>query len=285
MERHVSAPAPLHTAAAVGPLRAGFIGFRSLKALKGALGIAFFLLAWQLSVPLVGLESYFYPSPIDVGHAFVDLTVKGILPVYLIDSLGRYASGVTIGVVLGVAAGLLIGLNRTADRIMSPAINFMFAIVEVAWIPIFVIWWGYGFKTILIALVYVVFFPILYNTLVGVRTVPQVLINAMLSLGANRLQVLTQVILPSALPNMITGFRVGAGFAFRGLIFAEIIAAKSGIGYLIFEGATNHQTARTIVGMIVVGLLWLAIDNIYLKPIERVTVERWGSVTTAEQRE
>ena len=71
-------------------------------------------------------------------------------------------------------AGLLIGLNRTADRILSPAINFLFAIVEVAWIPIFVIWWGYGLKTILIALVYVVFFPILYNTLVGVRTVPQV---------------------------------------------------------------------------------------------------------------
>ena len=74
------------------------------------------------------------------------------------------------------------------------------------------------------------------------------------------------MILPSALPNIITGFRVGAGFAFRGLIFAEIVAAKTGIGYLIFEGATNHQTARTIVGMIVMGLLWLAIDNVYLKP-------------------
>jgi ABC-type nitrate/sulfonate/bicarbonate transport system permease component len=131
----------------------------------------------------------------------------------------------------------------------------------------------------------VVFFPILYNTLIGVRTVPQVLINATLSLGASRWQVVANVILPSALPNIITGFRVGAGFAFRGLIFAEIIAAKSGIGYLIFEGATNHQTARTIVGMIVLGLLWLAIDNVYLKPIERVTVERWGSVTTAEKRE
>ena len=281
----MSASADIHTAAAVEPGRLRIRRARYAKAAKGATGIALFLLVWQLSVPLVGLESYFYPSPADVWSAFVELMVKGILPVYLIDSLGRYAAGVTIGTLLGIAAGLMIGLNRTADRIFSPVINFMFAIVEVAWIPIFVIWWGYGIKTILIALVYVVFFPILYNTLVGVRTVPQVLINATLSLGANRWQVLTQVILPSALPNIITGFRVGAGFAFRGLIFAEIIAAKSGIGYLIFEGAANHQTARTIVGMIVMGVLWLAIDNVYLKPIERVTVERWGSVTTAEKRE
>ena len=277
--------AEAHTAAAVEstPLRL-YLG-RYARPLKGALGIALFLAAWQASVPLVGLEPYFYPSPADVWRAFIELVVKGILPIYLIDSIGRYAAGVTIGTLLGIAAGLLIGLSRTADRVLSPAINFMFAIVEVAWIPLFVIWWGYGLKTILIALIYVVFFPILYNTLVGVRTVPQVLINATLSLGANRLQVLTQVILPSALPNIITGFRVGAGFAFRGLIFAEIIAAKSGIGYLIFEGATNHQTERTIVGMIVMGLLWLGIDNVYLKPLERATVERWGSVTTAERRE
>ena len=168
---------------------------------------------------------------------------------------------------------------------MSPFINFLFAIVEVAWIPIFVIWFGYGFKTILIALVCVVFFPLLYNTLVGARTVPQVFINAARSLGATRLQLVRDVILPAALPNIITGLRVGAGFAFRGLIFAEIIAAKTGIGYLIFEGASTQQTARTIVGMIVMGLLWLFLDQCYLKPVERITVERWGSVTTAEGRE
>ena len=255
------------------------------RPLKGTLGLLLFFAAWQASVPVVGLEPYFYPAPTDVWRAFLDLVEKGILPVYLIDSVGRYASGVTIGVALGIAAGLAIGLNRTLDRALSPTINFLFAIVEVAWIPIFVIWFGYGFKTILIALTYVVFFPLLYNTLVGVRTVPQVLVNAALSLGATRLQLVREVILPAALPNIITGLRVGAGFAFRGLIFAEIVAAKSGIGYLIFEGAANHQTARTIVGMIVMGLLWLALDNAYLKPLERATVERWGSLTTAEARE
>ena len=140
-------------------------------------------------------------------------------------------------------------------------------------------------KTIVLALIYVVFFPVLYNTLLGVRTAPQVLVNAVRSLGASRWQVLRYVILPSALPGIITGLRVGAGFAFRGLVFAEIVAAKTGIGYLIFEGAPTQQTARTIVGMIVMGLIWLAIDHVYLRPIERATIERWGSVDAAEQRE
>lgn len=260
-------------------------GWRPGRAAKGALGILAFLALWQISVPLVGLEPYFYPAPVDVWAAFVTLVEKGILPDYLLASLGRYGAGVAIGATLGVAFGLTIGLSRFADRLLAPIISFMFAIVEVAWIPIFVIWFGYGLKTILIALSYVVFFPVLYNTLVGIRAVPPVLINAVRSLGATRRQLVTEVILPAALPNIITGFRVGAGFAFRGLVFAEIIAATSGIGYLIFQGAQNQQTARTVVGMIVMGLMWLFIDVVYLKPIERATIERWGQVTSAEARE
>ena len=260
------------------------LGRRGARIAKGALGLVLFFVAWQVSVPLVGLEPYFYPSPLDVWHAFVELVAKGILPVYLADSVGRYLAGVGLGTVIGVAAGLGIGLVRPLARMLSPLINFLFAIVEVAWIPIFVVWFGYGVKTIVLALIYVVFFPVLYNTLLGVRTAPQLLVNAVRSLGASRLQVLRLVILPSALPGIITGLRVGAGFAFRGLVFAEIVAAKSGIGYLIFEGTESHQTARTIVGMIVMGLLWLAIDQFYLRPVERATIQRWGLTVDAEQR-
>jgi NitT/TauT family transport system permease protein/taurine transport system permease protein len=125
---------------------------------------------------------------------------------------------------------------------------------------------------------------VLYNTLLGVRTAPQILVNAVRSLGATRFQVLRLVILPAALPGIITGLRLGAGFAFRGLVFAEMVAAKTGIGYLIFEGAQAQQTSRTIVGMIVMGLLWLAIDQFYLRPIERATIQRWGLTVDAAER-
>jgi NitT/TauT family transport system permease protein/taurine transport system permease protein len=127
-------------------------------------------------------------------------------------------------------------------------------------------------------------FPVLYNTISGVRAVPQVLVNAAHSLGASRLQLLNDVIVPASLPQIITGFRIGASFGFRGLIFAEMIAASSGLGYLIADSATNQQPARTVVGMICMGLLWLFIDSIYLKPFERVTIERWGTVVSAGTR-
>ena len=257
---------------------------RATRVLKGAAGVLLLLAAWQVSVPLVGLGSYFYPSPSDVAAAFVDLMRKGILPVYFADSMARYVAGLSAGAVLGVAFGVIIGLHRGIAVSLSPLFKFLFAIVEVAWIPIFVVWFGYGIKTIILALVYVVFFPVLYNTLVGVRTAPQILVNALRSLGANRWQVLRYAIVPSALPGIITGLRVGAGFAFRGLVFAEIIAAKTGIGYLIFEGTQTQQTARTIVGMIVMGLTWLAIDLCYLRPLERATIERWGLTVDAAQR-
>ena len=254
------------------------------RVLRGVLGLVLILVAWQVSVPLIGLPDYFYPSALAVWVAFLDLIRKGILPVYVGDSLWRYGAGVSLGTLIGVTLGLLISLNRALARLLAPLINFLYAIVEVAWIPLFVIWWGYGIKAILVSLIYVVMFPVLYNTIVGIRTVPQVYVNAVRSLGGSRLHAIREVLLPAALPNIITGFRVGAGFAFRGLIFAEMIAAKTGLGYLIFEGTAHHQTARTIVGMICMGVLWLFIDNVYLKPFERATVERWGTVVSAEDR-
>ena len=246
--------------------------------LRGMLGIPVVLALWQVSVWIIALPAYFYPAPADVAGAFVDLTRKGILPSYILDSAFRYAAGVATGLTLGVCLGLLIGLSRFWSRLLGPIINFFYAIVEVAWIPLLVIWIGYGFNTILIAISYVVFFPVLYNTLTGVQTVQRVLINAVRTLGATRAQVLASVILPSALPNIITGFRVGAGFAFRGLIFAEMIAAGSGLGFLIFDGATTRQTDRVVVGMIMMGVIWLTLDRLFLRPIERATIERWGLV-------
>src|SRR5690349_2833528 len=106
-------------------------GRRIARLAKGALGVLILLAAWQISVPLVGLSSYFYPSPGDVAGAFADLVRKGILPVYFADSMARYMAGLSLGAFLGVALGVLIGLHRGIALTLSPLLKFLFAIVEV----------------------------------------------------------------------------------------------------------------------------------------------------------
>ncbi len=255
------------------------------KLLKGIAGIILFVLIWHIGAVNSGVNAYFFPAPIDVYNAFLTLVHKGVLEAYLLDSMYRYAIGVLSGVLIGVSVAIALGLNKKLATIFSPLVNFFYAVVEAAWLPLFVIWFGYGFTTMVTLLTYVVAFPILYNMLGGIRTLPNIYINAMRTLGASRFQILKDVILPGVLPNIVVGFRIGAGFAFRGLIIAEAIAASSGIGFLIFDAASNKQTDRTIVGMIIMGAIWLAIDLAYLRPFERATVQKWGMVTTAEKRD
>jgi len=237
---------------------------------------------WQLSAAASGLSTYFYPRPLDVWTEFLNLIHKGILLAYITDSLWRWGLGVLLGVGLSTGFALIFSLSRTLSDAFLPLVNFFNAIADLAWMPLFVLWFGYDFTTILLSIVYTVFFPVLYNGMLGFNSVPAATIYAVRTLGANRLQVIREVLLPGALPNIVTGIRIGAGYAFRALIGAEMIAASSGLGYMIFESRETQLTQRTIVGMIIIGVLWLAIDRLYLRPIETGTIERWGMLRRPE---
>src|SRR2546430_17105424 len=125
------------------------------------------------------------------------------------------------------------------------------------------------------------FFIVTYNTLLGVSIIPREVRNAAASLGAGRFAMLTEVLLPGALPNIVTGMRTGLGFAWRGLIAAEMIATNVGFGYMLFVARDFYRTEAIVFGMIVIGVLWLLIDRLMLVPLERATIERWGLVRRA----
>lgn len=148
----------------------------------------------------------------------------------------------------------------------------------IAWIPIATLWFGYGFGAITFVIFNAVFFVVAYNTLLGVSSIPLQLRNAAWSLGASRWNMLWEVLLPGALPNIVTGVRTGLGFASRGLIAAEMIATNLGLGYMLFLARDFYRTELIVFGMIVIGILWLLIDRLVLAPLERRTIERWGLV-------
>lgn len=238
-------------------------------------------MVWQVSAWLSGLSSFFYPRPTDVLAAFGTLIGTGILPQYLTDSLVRWAVGVTLGFSAAVLALVLMTISSLVRQALMPIVSFFHAIAELAWLPLFVLWFGFSFQTVVFTIGYVVFFPVLYNAIIGIRAVPPASVNAVRTLGANRRQVIWHVLLPGALPNMLTGLRIGAGYAFRALIASEIIAADSGIGFMIFQAREYQLTDRVVAGMIVMGVLWLIIEYCFLRPVEQATIERWGMVQDA----
>ncbi|MFL5214820.1 MAG: ABC transporter permease [Microvirga sp.] len=221
----------------------------------------------------------FFPSPADVIRSFGDLVYKGILPEYLEDSVTRLAVGAAAGMAIGIPLGLLVGLSRTAHAALWPPLLFFQAIGDIAWLPILLIWFGFGLATMTFVIVYTVLFPVVLNTVLGVRSVPVELHRAALSLGASRPSILWEVVIPGALPNIITGLRNGLGYGWRALIAAEMIVGTSGVGFLMFDARRAGSVVEIVLGMIVLGILWYVVDAWVLAPIERATGERWGLVT------
>jgi NitT/TauT family transport system permease protein/taurine transport system permease protein len=156
---------------------------------------------------------------------------------------------------------------------------FFQAIGDIAWLPLLIIWFGFGLQTMTFVIVYTVLFPVVLNTVLGVRSIPLDLHRAALSLGAPRWRILTEVVLPGALPNIITGLRNGLGYGWRALIAAEMIVGTSGIGFMMFDARRAGSVVEILLGMIILGLLWYAVDALILAPIERATGQRWGMVT------
>jgi taurine transport system permease protein len=233
---------------------------------------------WTLVAELEVFPRAFFPGPVEVVRSFGSLVYKGILPDYLEDSVVRLAVGAAAGMALGIPLGLLVGLSRRAHIALWPVLLFFQAIGDIAWLPILLIWFGFGLATMTFVIVYTVLFPVVLNTVLGVRSVPTDLHRAALSLGASRARILWEVVLPGALPNIMTGLRNGLGYGWRALIAAEMIVGTSGIGFLMFDARRAGSSVEIVLGMIVLGLLWYAVDSCVLAPIERATGERWGLV-------
>jgi NitT/TauT family transport system permease protein/taurine transport system permease protein len=234
---------------------------------------------WAIVAEAEVFPRVFFPGPAEVVRSFVDLTWKGILPAYLHDSAVRLLVGALAGMAIGIPLGLLIGLSSRAHALFWPVLLFFQAIGDIAWLPILLIWFGFGLTTMTFVIIYTVLFPIVLNIVLGVRSIPTDMHRAAQSLGASRVRILWEVVLPGALPNLITGLRNGLGFGWRALIAAEIIVGTSGIGFLMFDARRAGSVVEIMLGMIVLGILWYIVDAWILAPIERATGQRWGLVS------
>ena len=254
---------------------------RLYSAFKFAIPLLVLLLIWEFSVQFFQVNARVFPSIESVYKAGLEAVNDGSIFQHVAASLGRVAVGTLLAVLISIPLGVAMGLNPIVSDLLSPLFRFFSVLAGIAWIPIATLWFGYGFGAITFVIFNAVFFVVTYNTLLGVASIPMPLRNAAASLGANGWTLLTQVILPGALPNIVTGIRTGLGFAWRGLIAAEMIATNVGLGYMLFLARDFYKTEVIVLGMIIIGLIWLAIDRLILAPVERATIERWGMVRRA----
>ncbi|TCB96714.1 ABC transporter permease [Micromonospora zingiberis] len=264
----------LRTVAAVAPRRRMF-GLRNL--LRAMVPIAAVLL-WHQVTTSGSVSTQFFPPPLAVGEALVDLVRSGELTTALGTSLSRAGIGLAFGVLIGIAFGIVNGLFRLGEEIFDSSLQIVRQVPFIAMVPLFIIWFGIGeeLKVIIITLACV--FPVYLNTYMGVRYVDPNIIEAGRVFGLSRPGIIFRIIVPASLPSVLVGIRYSMGTALLALIIAEQVNANSGIGQTISVAASALRIDIVTAGIVVYALLGIAVD-VVMRLLERILLP-WARKAT-----
>lgn len=243
------------------------------------LGPLLILVIWQLAVSAGHMAADELPSPANVWSTGRHLAADGTLTSALAISCRRVGLGLLLGVSIGGALALISGLSLVGERVIDPVMHMFRTMPVLALLPLFVLWFGIGEKAKVFLIAWAVIFPIYINLYAGVRSVDEKLVTAGKVLGLSRWGLIRHVILPSALPQFLTGLRLALGVSWLVLVAAEEINATSGLGYLITNAQNLLETDVIFVGLIVYSLLGLTTD-ILVRIIERWTLSWRSSFVT-----
>jgi NitT/TauT family transport system permease protein len=227
----------------------GAFMFIKTKLLPIILSILLMLLIWQLVVWVSGLPAFILPSPAQVGSRFIQALLDGTLLHNTLVTLLEVLVGLTIGVSAATVLGYLLARSVHLERLLSPYIVASQSIPVVAIAPLLVIWFGPGLFSKVLICALIVFFPVLVNTIVGVRSVPEDLRDLMRSLQATRWQTMKNLEVPAALPVFLGGLKIGATLSVIGAVVGEFVGAKSGLGFMVNVGRGVYDTALVFVSV------------------------------------
>jgi NitT/TauT family transport system permease protein len=261
-------------------LRTGILTVRRAVWSSGA--VLLFLLLWELGPTYLATDSarVFLPPLHEVLQALGALIANGQLQSHLSASLTRSASGFGIAVVAAVALGLLVAWYRSLNQFLNPLLEVFRNTAALALLPVFTLLLGIGEVSKISIVAYAAFFPVLLNTIAGVRTVDPLLVRAARSLGLSNLELFQKVILPSAVPTIFTGIRMAGTSSILVLIAAEMVGAKAGLGYLIVNSQMSFLIPDMYAGILTVSLLGLLV-NYLLVAVERY-FSRWRTAVGSQ---
>lgn len=201
------------------------------------------------------IDSVVLPSPLEVIETFRSSLVDGSLLANISASFGRIAVGYALAIAVGLPLGMLLGRVKALHDALYPTIELLRPIPPLAWVPLAIVWFGIGNGPAYFIVFLASVFPIFVNAFDGARSIDKVYFRAAQCLGFGRWRTFRSVVWPAALPQILTGMRVAAGIAWMAVVGAEMIAARSGLGYMIYEASVLLRTDRIVAGMIAVGVL------------------------------
>lgn len=236
------------------------------------------LLAWSTAAHFTLVSAVFLPSPLAVAKKFITVAQNGFADATLLAhvgaSLGRVTAALVAALLTGIPIGLAIGLSPIGRGIFDPLLEFLRPIPPLAYLPLVVIWFGIGEGSKILVITIAMLAPIALSTAAGVRGVNEDRVRAALSLGATRGQVARHIVLPSALPLILTGLRIALGAGWTTLVAAELIAATSGLGFMIQSAAQFLVTDVVLIGILIIAAIAFVLE-IGIRRIER-TIVPWA---------
>ena len=240
----------------------------------GLLPIAVFLALWELVARLDLIPGQFIFPPFSVVmQEFYYLTASGVLGENFLASLGRVLIGFVAGSIAGIVVGMVMGWVDNINKALHPIISLFYPIPALGWLPLLMLWIGIN-EMLPITIIFICsFFPVLYNTVTGIRNVDKEYIQVARTLGASDFRILTTVVMPLALPNVFTGLRLEAGMAWRVIIAAEMVAIPTGIGALMMKAESLIRIDIIIVCLIVLAVMCLTFERFFEFLENRITTK------------
>lgn len=225
------------------------------------------LITWILIIALWQLLSlsysdYFLPSPWSVVNSFKQLIGKGVLWTDIIVSVIRAGKGWLTGILLAVPLGLLIGNFEKVRWLAEPFLNFFRFVPVLALTSLFLMWFGVGEESKVALITYATFFPMLINTIAGVSSTSKTLVEAAQCMGASKVRVFFTVVIPSSIPYVFTGIRLGLGGSILCVVAAEMLVANNGLGYLVYSSRLYYKTGWMFAGILTLGILGFSADRL-----------------------
>ena len=219
------------------------------------------LLAWEAVCRFGQVTPAILPPPSQVARKWIEYLRSGELAADTLSTLFRVVVGFAIGAGLALPLGLWMGARQKVYLVFNPLIQLLRPIPPIAYIPLSILWFGLGNPPAFFLIALGAFFPVLMNTIAGVRNVDAIYVRVAQNLGASSSTLFRRVLLPGAMPSILAGLRIGVGVAFICVIVAEMIAVNDGLGYRILEAREYFWSDKIIAGMVSIGILGLAIDT------------------------